>query len=197
MGCNKNRNCFEEPSQNMCQPQPCGCDFEVDAGCVRVTRELPCTGTTIGQTLEEVLLSVDEKLCDITPQNCDCPVDVQVLKVDTVNFSTFLEINTLYTIPGATYTVPSSGAGTYDVMLNAYVQFFETGLTGIAVYVNGVQYEPTSAIGVNNTKTTIIPITLFVPNITLAVGDIITIKASVANLNNTLNNINYKLTKIS
>jgi hypothetical protein len=60
-----NCNCHEEPQKELCQPQPCGCDFEVDARCVRVSRDLPCVGTASGQTLEEVLLSVDTKLCNI------------------------------------------------------------------------------------------------------------------------------------
>jgi len=60
-----NCNCCNEPQKELCQPQPCGCDFEVDAGCIRVTPSLPCSGTTSGQTLEEVLIAVDTKLCNV------------------------------------------------------------------------------------------------------------------------------------
>lgn len=67
MSCKKKKNpCgCQEPIENLCQPQPCGCDFEVDAGCVRISRDLPCTDTTVGTNLEDVLIKIDERLCNV------------------------------------------------------------------------------------------------------------------------------------
>ena len=167
MGHYNTNNCNRctEPQKELCQPQPCGCDFEVDAGCIRVTPALPCSGTTSGQTLEEVLIAVDTKLCNVQDGDdglsayeiavgqgfegtegewieslqgvCDCNVDVKVSKVLLVDSSVFLTINDAYTVPTTPYTVPVGGAGKYEVMFTTYVDFFEVGLTSIGLFVNG------------------------------------------------------------
>lgn len=68
-GCNNsscNGNC-----SNTCDPcneQPCGCAFEVDAACVRYTgNELPCIDVIPGETLEQALESINDKMCDLYP----------------------------------------------------------------------------------------------------------------------------------
>lgn len=68
-GCNNN-SCNGSCS-NTCDPcnqQPCGCQFEVDAACVRYTgNELPCIDLTTGETLEQALESINDKICDLYP----------------------------------------------------------------------------------------------------------------------------------
>lgn len=47
-----------------CTEQPCGCEVELSAECIRYEGEdLPCAGITKGDTLEAALQAINEKLC--------------------------------------------------------------------------------------------------------------------------------------
>jgi hypothetical protein len=68
-GCNTTTNtCNCNNTCDPCNQQPCGCQFEVDAACVRYTgNELPCIDLIAGETLEQALESINDKMCDLYP----------------------------------------------------------------------------------------------------------------------------------
>jgi len=50
-----------------CSVQPCGCEVELDAACIRYTGEdLSCAGITKGDTVETALQAIGEKLCNFS-----------------------------------------------------------------------------------------------------------------------------------
>src|SRR5690554_5526145 len=72
--CNKCNEC--NPCDNGCQKVECGCKFEVDAACVRYTKNnLSCTGHPEGSLLEDILESIDKKLCEDDEQGSNVVVE--------------------------------------------------------------------------------------------------------------------------
>lgn len=53
--------------ENNCTDQPCGCKYEVDAGCVRYTGEdLSCIDVATGDVLSAVLAKINNTLCELS-----------------------------------------------------------------------------------------------------------------------------------
>lgn len=61
---------------NNCSTDPCG-GAPLDAHCVKfTTQELACIGATINDRVDDILVKIDEKLCDLTGVNDDHIIDV-------------------------------------------------------------------------------------------------------------------------
>jgi len=60
--CNNNSSCCDP-----CNEQPCGCAVELDMACIRYSgSNLDCVGLTTGETLEQLVVSLDNKMCDLS-----------------------------------------------------------------------------------------------------------------------------------
>jgi hypothetical protein len=87
-----------------------------------------------------------------------------------------------------TYTVPSGGAGTYELEFAADTEFTFTGIASnqvtIQVFKNGVEINPNvqKRIKISNANAEggsfIIPALVKISNVTLAVGDIIDVRST-------------------
>lgn len=66
MSCNK---CKKDPCNpcECCEKVDCGCDKFYDAACVKFNKkDLPCIGKPQGTDIEQIIESIDEKLCGVT-----------------------------------------------------------------------------------------------------------------------------------
>ena len=97
--CNKCNEC--NPCDRKCNQQDCGCKFEVDAMCVRYTKnDLECSGLPKGTILEDIIEAFDRKLCETGDVN-----QVVVAGGDNVTVDTSVDGNT------TTYTVNAQAGG--------------------------------------------------------------------------------------
>lgn len=119
--CNKCNEC--NPCDRKCNQQDCGCKFEVDAMCVRYTKnDLECSGLPKGTILEDIIEAFDRKLCETGDVN-----QVVVEAGDNVTVDTSVDGNT------TTYTVNAETGGncSLDVEITA------AGITGATSTVSG------------------------------------------------------------
>lgn len=208
--CNKvNCNCCNEcdnTCNDPCEEQVCGCPIELDSACIRLNREFECIGTSKGQTVEQALEKIDERLCNINDgvdgEDCDCNDAVLYMhEHDTRDvdygeggeIGLWVDVNSVSTpasVPLATssYTVPPGGDGTYEILLETHVQNKADGGGGagdvcsyqIGFYKNGVRLYYT-ACAVLAYSAPHGSMTLFVSDIPLVAGDVTDIRVSASN----------------
>ena len=89
-------------------------------------------------------------------------------------------------LPSMTYTIPTGGAGTYEVLFAASSEFIFSSTTnytiGINIFKNGTIVGPNNSKAIKmsgvSAQSFSIPVTVFATNITGAVGDIITVQSN-------------------
>lgn len=129
----------------------------------------------------------------------DCSSENTVLYTETELIAgNTLAIDPSYSVlPNTSYTVPTGGAGDYEVL---YTGNFNTSLAGFGIImevrVNGtiVRSSAKTDLFGGKTKTSF---SLFVSEITLSEGDTITVEASVPTEPTALENLNYKIKKLT
>lgn len=121
-----------------------------------------------------------------TTLECPCgPAQVKY-QVERLGINTSGTSPTFSTLTNMTYTVPTGGAGTYELEFVADTEFSFSGAGNnqvtIQVFKNGLEINPniqkrikTTAAGV---ASFIIPALVKISNVTLAVGDIIDIRST-------------------
>ena len=207
--------CSDPCKKETCKEEVCGCKIELDAACVRINRELECLEISKGQTVEDVLTSIDEKLCGITSgadgedgedgTDCECnEVVLYVREHDTKDvdygeggeIGLWADVNSASTpvaIPLATssYTVPVGGDGNYEILIETHVQNKADGGGGITDNLCSYQigfYKN----GVRQYYTACSVITYFAPHnsMTLFVSDIPLVAGDITDLRVSADNLN-------
>lgn len=144
--------CSDPCKKSTCEEEVCGCKIEVEAACVRINKELECLGVSKGQTVEDVLDSIDEKLCSITSgidgedgeqgppgedgTDCECTeISLYVSESDTrgVDYGEGGDIGlwgdvnsptapSAISLVSTVYVVPIGGDGNYEILVEAHVE---------------------------------------------------------------------------
>lgn len=124
---------------------------------------------------------------EITLQ-CSCAQSQVYYRTERLGINTSGTSPVFSTLTNMTYTVPSGGAGTYELEFAADTEFIFTGIASnqvnIQVFVNGVEVDPNGQKRIKASSANadgdsfIIPAIVKISNVTLAVGDIIDIRST-------------------
>lgn len=119
---------------------------------------------------------------------CSCAQSQVKYQTERLGINTSGTSPTYTLLTNMTYTVPSGGAGTYELEFAADTEFTFTGIASnqvtIQVFKNGVEINPNvqKRIKISNANAEggsfIIPALVKISNVTLAVGDIIDVRST-------------------
>lgn len=123
---------------------------------------------------------------DSTTLECPCGPEQVKYQVERLGINTSGTSPTYTTLTNMTYTVPTGGAGTYELEFVADTEFSFSGAGNnqvtIQIYKNGLEINPNNQKRIKATssgnESFIIPALSKISNVTLAVGDIIDVRST-------------------
>lgn len=175
----------------------CGCTETTKECILRYTGEtIDCLGIEKNELIETAIQTLAENIC-LLNDNASCCQEVVLYSENALGAESITISPTLFTLPGTTYTVPTGGAGTYELSYVGQTYIGNSGGMSIFIYKNGAVYHPATTRTIAGAKDFVIPFNVFASNIVLAEGDEIKL-ITAANAETIYpQNAVYKLTKIN
>ena len=148
--------------------------------CAYTGAPIDCIGIKTGDTYEVAFQKLSEYVCslDLFPT-----ANKLVYYSETaLGSNSGLVYPTFGVLQNTTYTIPNGGDGEYEINYSGNIVFpNSTNELDLSVFVNGIEHSTLSRKKISGIVTGTFPISVFVSNLSLVAGDIITLRCASLN----------------